>query len=499
MTKEEFEKAVREHRRYILKFVRKKVAEDDVEDIVQQVLKELADSKAYLRFRGDSSVKTWLVGAVRKRVLDWYRKRDRSRKKEKEIVDRLKLEQKLDDPYQSPEDELIQIEKNELKQARFKEAEQRLEHLPPDMQDAFWQYGKGTSWAKIAKEQGIKVKTLQSRVRRYGERIRREEQSREKKAGKKVMAPVRKTEAVPVMVIEEHLWHPDNLRIAKHLRQGGLLRSALQPSDYKTNVQMWWAPGVEQRINSALKRGDIEKLAQLLQNQPYAIAHPVVFRQIAHLSELLRMTGAEVLPVLYEIGASIDPDEPILPAGAKQAAREALQRLLSVWVGRMLPGHTVERVKSPKRRGRKRKMSEWEAEDSLMEFNDLYDELKKYPSTSFRRKDGETQESLIARTAELVQELHMKSQYSHESYVDPNHPKYDPSDIWNLFATFTKQKPLPPEVAMQVARRAVPKRDVRKHDLVYGLLAHHWNWSFDRVRRLVERAELEFPELARRR
>jgi len=48
-----------------------------------------------------------------------------------------------------------------------------------------------------------------------------------------------------------------------------LLRPALQP------------------FNSALKRGDIEELAQLLQNQPYAIAHPVVFRQIAHLSELL--------------------------------------------------------------------------------------------------------------------------------------------------------------------------------------------------------------------
>jgi len=249
-----------------------------------------------------------------------------------------------------------------------------------------------------------------------------------------------------------------------------LLRPALQP------------------FNSALKRGDIEELAQLLQNQPYAIAHPVVFRQIAHLSELLRMTGAEELPYLYEIGASIDPDEPILPAGAKQAAREALQRLVSAWVRGVLPGHTVERVKSPKRRGRKRKMSEWEAEDSLMEFNDLYDELKKYPSTSFSRKDGETQESLIARTAELVQELHMKSQYSHESYVDPNHPKYDPSDRWNPVATFTKQKPLPPEVAMQVASWAVQKRDVRRGDLVYGLLAHHWNWSFDRVRHLVERA-----------
>jgi len=495
MTRDEYWRTAEKHRSYLVNFATKHLGDigdrGDAEDIVQQALKELDDTKAYLRFRGDSSVKTWLTGAVRYRAVDWYNKRKRSRE---EGVDPQEL-----DTYQAPEDEFKQIEERALGQVLGKKAEKRLKQLPPDMQNIILQREERVPWAEIAKEHGINMKTLQSRVRRYGERIRREEQSREKKAGKKVMAPVRKTEAVPALVIEDHLWHPDNLRLAKHLRQGGLLRSALQPSDHKTKVELRWAPGVVQLINSALKRGDIEKLAQLLQNQPYAIAHPVVFRQIAHLSELLRMTGAEELPYLYEIGASIDPDEPILPAGAKQAAREALQRLVSAWVRGVLPGHTVERVKSPKRRGRKRKMSEWEAEDSLMEFNDLYDELKKYPSTSFSRKDGETQESLIARTAELVQELHMKSQYSHESYVDPNHPKYDPSDRWNPVATFTKQKPLPPEVAMQVASWAVQKRDVRRGDLVYGLLAHHWNWSFDRVRHLVERAELEFPELARRR
>jgi len=212
----------------------------------------------------------------------------------------------------------------------------------------------------------------------------------------------------------------------------------------------------------------------------------VIFGQILHLQKLVRMVDVEGVRELEEMGAGWDG--PVLPTETKKAAREALQRLLSVWVGRMLPGHTAERVKSPKPRGRKRKMSEWEAEDSLMEFNDLYDELKKYPSTSFSRKVGETQESLIARTAELVQELHMKSHYSHESYVDPNHPKYDPSDKWNLSASFTIKKSLPPKVATEIARRAVPQRDVRKRDLVYGVLAHHWNWSFDRVRHLVERA-----------
>ena len=478
MTKEEFEKAVREHRRYILKFVRKKVAEDDVEDIVQQVLKELADSKAYLRFRGDSSVKTWLVGAVRKRVVDWYRKRDRSRKKEKEIVDRLKLEQKLDDPYQSPEDELIQIEKNELKQARFKEAEQRLEHLPPDMQDAFWQYGKGTSWAKIATALEINKKTLETRVRRVRKRFTRTP----KRSQGRPMAAL----APKKMVLEAHLLHPAHLRILEALKSGQFkdppkettLTVPLLPKD---------AADIHKRGLSWIETRDIEELVEILWISPFAIAHPAVFWQMLYLRAIIYRTNAE----LKQMGEGIDP------AVVRQEAHNALRRLVSGWVERMLPEWTIQPIKVTKREGRPRKTDEGKALELLEEFSYLYQKLEKYPTTSFSPKPRGRRDDFIERTVRLVQKLHAESWRFLEDYRVPEEeegPDWTTFIYQDLKAREIRLNPLPIEIANSVAKKAVPKRSVRKRDLIYGLLAHYWNMSFDTVRRLIERTETDFPD-----
>ncbi len=492
MTRDEYGRTAEKHRSYLVNFVTKKLGDRrDAEDIVGQAFSELARPDKYgpITVRG---ARAWFQVAVNYRIQTWKRKRAKS----PEVGDTLKLDERQEKLEETGLDSHAVLIDEALERALDVRRRPRLGDIQPDIRRAMLMREERVPvpWAEIAKEHGINMKTLQSRVRRHQGRLRKEAQLAEEKAGKKRAAPARKPEPAPTWVIEDHLWHPDLLKIAKYLREGGTLKSSFEPST-KTTIE--WPQDVNKQIQSALRTGDIERIVQLLRKDPYAITHGVIFRQMLHLQKLVRMVDVEGVRELEEMGAGWDG--PVLPTETKKAAREALQRLVSAWVRGVLPGHTVERVKSPKRRGRKRKMSEWEAEDSLMEFNDLYDELKKYPSTSFSPNVGETQESLIARTAELVQELHMKSHYSHESYVDPNHPKYDPSDKWNLFATFTKQEPLPPEVAMQVARRAVQKRDVRKHDLVYGLLAHHWNWSFDRVRHLVERAKLEFPELARRR
>lgn len=483
MTKEQFEKAVGEHRRYILKFVRKRVAEDDVEDIVQQVLKELAESKAYLQFRGDSSVKTWLVGAVRKRVVDWYRRRDRSR----EVgVDPQKL-----DTFQSPEDHFKYIEE----QVDYQKAQKKLKRLPPDIQEAFRQRAQEVPWAEIAREKGINVKTLQSRIRRSKERIRRDAQRAQRRAEKKPTVAGRKTEREPVMVIEDHLWHPDNLELAKHLRDGGTLRSTHQPTT-KTRVELEWAQRVKQQVRSALKTGDIEKLAQLLQEDPYAIALPVVFRQVFHLRTFQHKLDVEAVREMEEMGGGPHPDQPILPAGTRQAARKALQRLLSAWVGSMLPGWTIHPIKVPKRSGRKLKIPEHETQRDLMDFTDLYEKLRKYPTSAFSPQQGESRDDFLKRVAQLVQELHMDSPESWTSYRDPDEPEYDDSGNMNLHAWRMKQQPLSAEAAVRIARQAVPKRGVHKDKLIYGLLAHYWHRSFDTVRRRIEEYKVKFPDLA---
>ncbi len=331
MTRDEYGRTAEKHRSYLVNFVTKKLGDRrDAEDIVGQAFSELARPDKYgpITVRG---ARAWFQVAVNYRIQTWKRKRAKS----PEVGDTLKLDEREEKLEETGLDSHAVLIDEALERALDVRRRPRLGDIQPDIRRAMLMREERVPvpWAEIAKEHGINRKTLQSRVRRHQGRLSKEAQLAEEKAGKKRAAPARKPEPAPTWIIEDHLWHPDNLRLAKHLRQGGLLRPALQP------------------FNSALKRGDIEKLAQLLQNQPYAIAHPVVFRQIAHLSKLLRMTGAEELPELYEIGASIDPDEPILPAGAKQAAREALQRLVSAWVRGVLPGHTVERIKFPKPRG----------------------------------------------------------------------------------------------------------------------------------------------------
>ncbi len=60
-------------------------------------------------------------------------------------------------------------------------------------------------------------------------------------------------------------------------------------------------------------------------------------------------------------------------------------------------------------------------------------------------------------------------------------------------------RPFPPEVAMRIARQAVPKNRVHKEKLMCGLLAHFMGKTMKSVKRHIERAETDFPDFARRR
>lgn len=64
------------HADVMYRFARRRVADEHViEDILQETF--LAALKAEDRFRGDSSVRTWLLAILRLKIIDYYRKRAR--------------------------------------------------------------------------------------------------------------------------------------------------------------------------------------------------------------------------------------------------------------------------------------------------------------------------------------------------------------------------------------------------------------------------------------
>ncbi len=253
MTTGQFENAVREYRPYLARFVcsQLRCAEEEAREIVQTTLAELARPEKYGRVdvRG---AKAMLTGAVRNRIKTSRRQRVRSR---------VGLEDPGElDTYQDPKDEYRRMEERALDLVRSKKAEELIKRLPPDIQDALRQRSNEVPLTDIERNQETNVKTLQIKLNRALKRMEREVHSAKRRAGKKRTVPDKKTEYGPTLVVEDNLLHPVNLTFAKHFRDGGLLQSALQPTS-KTRVELEWPQDVTPRIHSALKTGDLGKLA----------------------------------------------------------------------------------------------------------------------------------------------------------------------------------------------------------------------------------------------
>src|SRR5258708_33457861 len=104
-------------------------------------------------------------------------------------------------------------------------------------------------------------------------------------------------------------------------------------------------------------------------------------------------------------GGSVWADIDYPPPGTRQAARQALQQLLTVWCQRLLPGWAVT-FKPIKRRGPRKKESEHYVDMLVSEYKNLLDKLNKRNYMDFKLKEGESRERLIVRTAKLVQALY---------------------------------------------------------------------------------------------
>jgi hypothetical protein len=305
-------------------------------------------------------------------------------------------------------------------------------------------------------------------------------------------------EASPA-TLEEHLLHPVNLKAAKVLKAGG---TSTAPSEIALKVG--WSPNqakyIHEQVISWLKTGDTKKLVALLREEPTAITHPMVFWQLFHLRQVLRMTSEEERAAWEAEGyGGLDPKEKVLPEGVKPAAYTQLQQILSAWVRALLPGHTVEPPKPYRRRGRNAKWSTNDKITILTEFGELstaLNEIEEAGPAEVAPKKNESRAKFLKRMEAVVQRLNT---HTLENWV----ASIETPATETKGAVLKKQRPsLPDTVTSKIVRQAVPDKRPSKNKLLYGILAHHYLrdcCDIEIMRGLIEHAEADFPELDSRR
>ena len=291
--------------------------------------------------------------------------------------------------------------------------------------------------------------------------------------------------------VEDLLLHPKNLEYANKLRAG---KTLTYPT--KTTLTLNSTPQlvfeIQNHLVAWLKTGDIEQLARLLKDIPQALALPEVWEQVFYLSRLRCLASEEDCDLWGGVAAAPD-QETLLPRGVKPAAKDALARLLTAWVQGVLPRYTVEPIKDTKRRGAPKKVDPFEEGDLINDFGELLEKLNQRPAMDCRRKEGETLDAWIERTAKVVQDVHLDRAFWYHNL--PLRPGLDM--IQGMFTT--PASPLPQAEALNIARQAVQKYRVAKDKFIYGLLAYWYcrsSKAVGKVRGIIERAEAEHPDLA---
>jgi hypothetical protein len=104
--------------------------------------------------------------------------------------------------------------------------------------------------------------------------------------------------------------------------------------------------------------GNLDLLAELVKWNPVALGFPNVFNKIFALRRVLNQAGEEDLDrVDGECVTLANGQEKLIARGEKRDAEKALYNIRSVWIQRMLPGHTVGGpLKVRTRRGRPHKL-----------------------------------------------------------------------------------------------------------------------------------------------
>src|SRR5262249_38375475 len=144
-------------------FIRKSVAREDVEDVMQDVLFELVEARRLMK--PIEQVGAWLFRVARNRIID------RFRRKKPESVDVASLEDLLPSPDAGPEAAYA-------RGVLLEEIEAALEELPEEQRFVFVAHElEGRSFRELAAETGAGVNTLLSRKRYAVLHLRRRLQS----------------------------------------------------------------------------------------------------------------------------------------------------------------------------------------------------------------------------------------------------------------------------------------------------------------------------------
>ncbi len=301
-----------------------------------------------------------------------------------------------------------------------------------------------------------------------------------------------------VGTIPEALLHPA-VRKAMELNRAGR-QVKLSREDH---LRWEWDSHTIRDVTCFLETGNLDVLRELLWESPDAMAHPVVFWQVFHLRKLARMTDEHQLRRMQLDGASIDPEEPILPTNVRQAAKDVLKQSLEAWVRSMLPGFTLEPVRPTKRKGAKPKMGYGEDFALLSEFHDLLAELnnpKQFQEDCFERKTTETKKVFVQRTIKLIQRVHASHWRSSIGGVPESKAlkaKKSEFTLEDLRGIHTQKAPLPTDVAEKIAKHAITKKGkVSKRPLLHALFAYYERKTPEAIRGIIERAEGDYPQFS---
>jgi RNA polymerase sigma factor (sigma-70 family) len=132
-------------------FIRKSVAREDVEDVLQDVFFELVEAQRLVK--PIEQIGAWLFRVARNRIID------RFRRKKPEFADLASLEDLLPSPDAGPEAAYA-------RSVLLEEIEAALDELPEEQRFVFVAHElEGRSFRELAAETGVPLNTLLSRKR----------------------------------------------------------------------------------------------------------------------------------------------------------------------------------------------------------------------------------------------------------------------------------------------------------------------------------------------
>jgi hypothetical protein len=242
-----------------------------------------------------------------------------------------------------------------------------------------------------------------------------------------------------------------------------------------------------------------QNLDHLLRAHPLAIAHPLVFRQLAHLLWGLRRkfslsfaaadevpTGTDHISVpLGNVFIVKDPNTPAsIPPPYPRNVEKALRRMLIAFGEGLLPGSRVK-VTEPRHRGRQDKYDVFEKLNYAVRFRTLRRAIDKYPASVFRQ-GSEPEPSFNARLAKIVTALPTTDDAIYAIYGTT-------ANLWRG----APHPQLSEAIACQIVERARARRRNLKDRLAYELMAYHAGMRAGQMEGIVNRARKVWPQLRR--